>query len=147
MNARGFFLAASLALGGLAPVSAPAQQHETADHTILYSVLPTDQLHAEVARRYGIERSDRRGLLSVIVRRNDAAAGDPAVAARITGTVQSLLGEPGALRFDEVRGEDTVDYLATFPLRRPDTLRFALEVTPEGGKTETVRFQREFPAD
>ncbi|HUD43881.1 MAG TPA: DUF4426 domain-containing protein [Dokdonella sp.] len=126
---------------------ASAQQHETAGHTILYSVLATDQLNAEVARRYGIERSDRRGLLTVIVRRKDAAAGDPAVAARIAGTVQSLLGEPQTLRFQEVRGEDAVDYLATFALRRPDTLRFTLDVTPEGGKAETIRFQREFPAD
>lgn len=145
MNARRLLLAASFALVAAAPVA--AQQHETADHTILYSLLPTDRLNAEVARRYGIERSDRRGLLTIIVRRKDAAAGDPAVAARLTGTVQSLLGEPRTLRFEEVRGEDTVDYLATFPLRRPDTLRFALEVTPEGGKAETVRFQREFPAD
>jgi len=145
MNARRLLLAASFALVAAAPVA--AQQHETADHTILYSLLPTDRLNAEVARRYGIQRNDRQGLLTVIVRRKDAAAGDPAVAARLTGTVQSLLGEPRTLRFEEVRGEDTVDYLATFPLRRPDTLRFALEVTPEGGKAETVRFQREFPAD
>lgn len=145
MNAGRLLLAASFALVAAAPVA--AQQHETADHTILYSLLPTDRLNAEVARRYGIQRNDRQGLLTVIVRRKDAAAGDPAVAARLTGTVQSLLGEPRTLRFEEVRGEDTVDYLATFPLRRPDTLRFALEVTPEGGKAETVRFQREFPAD
>lgn len=145
MNARRLLLAASFALVAAAP--APAQQHETAGHTILYSVLPTDQLHTEVARRYGIERSDRRGLLTIIVRRKDAAAGDPAVAARITGSVQNLLGEPQTLRFEEVRGADTIDYLTTFPLRRPDTLRFSLDVTPEDGKAEAVRFQREFPAD
>lgn len=147
MNARRMILAAGCALAALATWPVAAQQHETADHTILYSLLPTDRLNAEVARRYGIQRNDRQGLLTVIVRRKDAAAGDPAVAARLTGTVQSLLGEPRTLRFEEVRGEDTVDYLATFPLRRPDTLRFALEVTPEGGTAETVRFQREFPAD
>jgi hypothetical protein len=147
MSARRPILLAGFALAALAALPTSAQQHEAADHSILYSVLPTDQLNAEVARRYGIERSDRRGLLTVIVRRKDAAAGDPAVAARITGTVQNLLGEPQTLRFEEVRGEDTVDYLATFPLRRPDTLRFALDVTPEGGKAETVQFQREFPAD
>ncbi len=147
MSARRPILLAGFALAALAVLPTSAQQHETADHSILYSVLPTDQLNAEVARRYGIERSDRRGLLTVIVRRKDTAAGDPAVAARITGTVQNLLGEPQTLRFEEVRGEDTVDYLATFPLRRPDTLRFALDVTPAGGKAETVQFQREFPAD
>ncbi|PZQ16499.1 MAG: hypothetical protein DI564_07670 [Rhodanobacter denitrificans] len=147
MTALRLLLAASFALGGLAAMPAPAQQHETADHTILYSVLSADQLHPEVARRYGIERSDRQGLLTVIVRRKDAAAGDPAVTARIAGTVQNLLGEPRPLRLNEVRGEDTIDYLATFPLRRPDTLRFSLDVTPENGKAETVRFQREFPAD
>jgi hypothetical protein len=147
MNVRRRAFAALLALGALSATPALAQQHEAAGHTILYSVLPTDQLHPEVARRYGIERSDRMGLLTVIVRRKDAAAGDPAVAARLGGTVQNLLGEPRTLRFEEVRGEDTIDYLATFPLRRPDTLRFALDVMPEDGKAEAVRFQREFPAD
>lgn len=135
------------AWSGLFAATAGAQQHETSDHTILYSVLPTDQLNAEVARRYGIDRSERQGLLTVIVRRKDAAAGDPAVTARITGTVQNLLGEPRPLRFEELRSQDATDYLATFPLRRPDTLRFTLDVTPEGGKAETVRLQREFPAD
>lgn len=145
MNARRLLLAASFALVAAAPAS--AQQHETADHTILYSLLPTDRLNAEVARRYGIERSELQGLLTIIVRRKDAAAGDPAVTARVAGTVQSLLGEPQTLRFREVHGEGTFDYLATFKLRRPDTLRFMLDVTPESGRAEVVRFQREFPAD
>lgn len=147
MNARRLLLAASFALAALAALPTSAQQHEAADHTILYSVLPTDRVNAEVARRYGIERSERQGLLTIIVRRKDAAAGDPAVTARVAGTVQSLLGEPQTLRFREVHGEGTVDYLATFKLRRPDTLRFMLDVTPEGGRAEAVRFQREFPAD
>lgn len=131
----------------LLPAAATAQQHEAGGYTILYSVLPADRLHPEVARRYGVERSERRALLTVIVRRTQGDGSDPAVPARIEGTAQSLLGEPLPLRFREVRGEDAIDYLAEIPLRRPDTWRFTLQVRPEGGSTETVRFQREFPAD
>ena len=44
----------------------------------------------------------------------------------------------------ELRSGDLLDYAGTTAVDLPDTLRFEVVVTREGGATSTVQFNREF---
>jgi hypothetical protein len=122
-----------------------AQSSQTVDgHTVYFSAVPTLDLAPEVASGYAITRSVNRALLNIAIRRK-ADDGDIAVKAVISGTVQNDAGQAQALALREIREGDAIYYLGEPRMRPGDTLRFDLQVTPEGmSRPISVRFSRSF---
>jgi hypothetical protein len=100
------------------------------DIIVRYSAISTDQLFADIARRYGIERSTHNGLVNIAVEQK-SGAGEPAlIAASVSGSVADLTGHGKPIRFHETRDEGAIDYLGEFPIDASGTYVFTIYVTP-----------------
>jgi len=107
------------------------------------STTPTWQLEEQVARGYGIPRSDDGVLLLVTVREGPPGA-DTALESDISGWATDLQGGRRALAFRELRMPGFVDQVAVLDVQAPDTLHFRLTVTPRGHGPKQLDFVREF---
>jgi Domain of unknown function (DUF4426) len=113
------------------------------DITVRANVIRTSQLNEAMARQYGIERSERRVMLLVAVRKGPEGQ-DTAVPATIVAKVSRLTGggEPIAMR--EQRVGELLDYVGTLEIAPPETLRFDLDIVREGGARSSMQFTRDF---
>lgn len=124
-------LAATAIVLLLASSPSRGEQSQTfGDVVVHYGALTGDQLPAEAARAYGFERSAGRGLLTVAVQKNDAAASS--LAATIVASATTLSGHRIEIPMRELREGDSISYLGQFVVEGRDTLRFSLMVTPSG---------------
>ncbi len=113
-----------------------------------YSAFTTDTLQPEVAKAYQIERSDKRGMVNVsVLRKLMGTTGQP-VRAAVTVTATDLHGQAQRIPVRELNDGGAIYYIGEFPVSNGDTLRFRIEVTPEG-QTEGVsaQFDQEFYTD
>ena len=137
--------------GGKAPDHAAntrsqAQQEasvRSGDIVVRANAMPTAMLGEAVAKRYGIERDDRRVMLLVGVRRGPDSR-ETALPARITATATNLLGKQQAVAVREVRSGEFIDYVGVADVIAPDTLRFDIEIAPEGAPRMELHFNRDF---
>lgn len=118
------------------------------DIVVRYSAISTDQLTAEIARRYGIERGAHNGLVNIAIERKAADGGSAMIAATVTGSVADLTGHRHPIRFRETQDEGAIDYLGEFALDGSGTYVFTIEVTAPGrAQPYTVTFNREYVLD
>ena len=151
-------LAALSGCGGNAPpaapssASAPASQEAVSrigDVTIRASAIPTATLSEQVARQYGIARSDATVMLLIGVRRGEGAQ-ETALPAQIVATATDLRGRTHPIQMRELRsgdpssGQALLDYVGTVDVAAPDTLRFDVRIVREGGATSQMQFSRDF---
>jgi Domain of unknown function (DUF4426) len=101
------------------------------DYVVHVSAIPTNQLLADVARQYGVERSARRGLLNVSVERKSAQT-THTVSADIVAEMRDLSGHRQAVPVRETSENGDIDYLGEFPLTGSGTYLFTLRITPPG---------------
>jgi Domain of unknown function (DUF4426) len=124
-----------------------AQAQEFGDYIVHYNAIATSQLQAAIAKQYGIERSEHRGLLNIAVEnKRDGAA--RMVNADVRAEVSDLTGhkQPIALRETEENGD--VDYLGDFPLSGSGAYIFTVKVTPPGHTQPfVVRFNQDYVVD
>lgn len=145
-------LALLLAGCGAAPPPAPAasgtdaQQEAVArvgDVTMRASVVQTSTLDPAIARRYGIERSDRLAMLLVSLRRGPDGA-DSSLPARVEAKASDLRGRAMMIDMRELRSGELLDYVGTVEIDPPDTIRFDVRISREDGATSSMQFSREF---
>jgi hypothetical protein len=112
------------------------------DIVVRANAIPTTMLGETVAKQYGIVRDDGSVMLLVGVRRVDSR--ETAVPARITASATNLLGKQQAVVLREVRSGEFIDYVGVVDMIAPDTLRFDIEVAPEGATRMELHFNRDF---
>lgn len=127
---------------------AAANSADIGDYVVHFSAQTTDQLTPEVARAYGIVRSNSRAMLNVsIVRKSD----NQSVAGTVNVDTVNLTGQlkKVTMRKIEEPGETVaVYYIGETPVANRETLIFDIAVMPEGLSTSfEVRFKREFYTD
>lgn len=146
MRSTASFLLATLLLAAY-PLRAQEQSHslQSGDLTVHYNAVPTTALSAEVAREYGITRSSGRALLNVAVRRDAGNDVYRAIAASVQAAATNLNGQRQDLDVREVREGDAIYYLAEARFQDSETLRFDLQVLPEGAaEALQARFEQQF---
>ena len=113
-----------------------------------FNALATAMLPAEVARAYGIVRSDSRALLNVsVVRKQQGTIGEP-VAASVTVNASNLTGQLKTLSLRQIEEGDAIYYIGEVPVANRETLIFDIKVTPEGENDPvSVRFRQQFYTD
>ena len=130
-------------LAVLTSPSAIAQQsQEFDDYTIHYNALSSSLITPEVAKAYGIRRSDSRALINISVLKNelDAAKAD------VTATGRNLTGQTRNVDMREINeGDGAIYYIGELSVRNMETFDFTILVTPEGNdKPYTVQFRQQF---
>ena len=98
-------------------------------HTIYYTVFNSTFLTPEIAKSYGIKRSEYESLINVMVMENGKNGG---VQVALSGTVTNLMQQQKQLQFMEIDEQDTVYYLAPIRVSGEETVHFNIVATPTG---------------
>jgi hypothetical protein len=127
------------ALTSLPAVAQQAMQFD--DYTIHYNALSSSLITPEVAKAYGIHRSDSRALINISVLKKSGAA-----TADVTATGRNLTGQTRKVEMREVNeGDGAIYYIGELSVRNMETFDFTVLVTPEGNdKPYTVKFRQQF---
>ena len=128
----------------VAATPAQAEQYvQSGGYTVHYIAIQTSDLTPAVAKAYGLTRSSGRAL--VMINAQEGALTGAAVAADVTGTARNLTGVAKSLEFRQVEDGDALYALATVAVANLETLKFDLQVRPEGSSTSIpVQFSRKF---
>ena len=133
---------------------APAQPleatfQEFGEFEVHYNALRTDTLTADVARAYGIRRSENRVMLNVTVLRKEADhAPRKPVDANVVVDAYNLNGQLKGLEMRRVSEGDAIYYIGELTISGSEILVFEIAVTPQGASAPLrVKFKREFVAN
>jgi len=111
--------------------------------TIRANVIPTRNLGADMAARYGIPRGDELVMLLVGVR-GTGEAGQASLPARVTAHATDLRGNREQIALRELEAGGLVDHVGTFHVSPSETLSFVVEVQRDGAPPATLRFSHDF---
>lgn len=118
------------------------------DYTIHYSAFTTDVLSPEMAKSYRITRSKNRALLNISVLKKVMGTTAKPVKARIEATATNLNQQLRELDIREVAEPGAIYYLAEARVNHGETLKYTLNVIPEGEATPySFSFQQQFVTD
>lgn len=121
---------------------AAASDADIGDHVVHFSAQSTNHLPPEVARQYGIVRSNSRAMLNVSVIKKDTGA---AAAADVQVRAVNLAGQLKNVTMRKIEIQDAIYYIGETHIANRETLVFTITVTPEGtSNSSEVRFTREF---
>ncbi len=116
----------------LAPACWADQYQQFGDYQVHYIVFNTTELHPDIARSYGVERSGRRAFINVSLLKTAAGKLPTGVQAKVSGTATNLIQQQRELDFREISETGAVYYVATLAITNEEIYRFALQVTPVG---------------
>ena len=121
---------------------AAASDVDIGGHVVHFSAQSTDQLPPEVARAYGIVRSQNRAMLNVSILKEGTTT---AVTADVSVRTVNLAGQLKNVTMRKIQEGDAIYYIGETGIANRETLIFNISITPEG-KTDPsdVSFTREF---
>ena len=134
-------------LAALTSLPAVAQRAmEFGDYTVHYNAMSSSMLTPEVAKAYGIRRSDSRALVNISVLKKTDTQMPQAVKATVTATGRNLTGQTRTVEIREIEeGDGAIYYLGELSVRNMETFDFTVLVTPEGNdRPYTVKFRQQF---
>ncbi len=119
---------------------------EFKNYVVHYTLFNSAFILPEVAKAYGITRSEQETLLNLTVTKKDEFGGLPA---SVSGSHKNLMQQQKNLRFTEISEKDAVYYLAPIRVSSEELLHFELNISPKGSnETLTVKFsQKVYPSN
>jgi hypothetical protein len=119
------------------------------NYEVHYNALRTDELSADIARIYGIQRSANRVMLNVTVLRKEAEhAPRKPVEAAVTADAYNLNGQLKDLQLRRVSEGEAIYYIGDVSIAGSEILVFDISVVPTGESAPfNVKLKREFVAD
>ena len=134
-------------LAALTSLPAIAQQaQEFGDYIIHYNALSSSLITPEVAKAYGIKRSDSRALINIAVLKNAGDQMASAVKAKVTTSGRNLTGQTRTVDMREIDdGDGAIYYIGELSVRNMETFDFTVMVLVEGqNKPFKVKFRQQF---
>ena len=128
-------------------IPAIAQQaQEFGDYSVHYNALKSSLITPEVAKVYGIRRSDSRALINISVLKNTEDHSSAAVKALVTASGRNLTGQTRKIDMREINeGDGAIYYIGELSVRNMETFDFTVIITPEGqNKPFNVQFRQQF---
>lgn len=122
----------ALFLGAIPFVAGAEQAKIFGDYTIHYSAFTTDILTPEVAKAYRIQRSKNRALLNISVLKKVMGTTGQPVKAAVQASATNLSAQLRELEVRELNEHGAIYYIAETPVNNEETLKYILNVTPEG---------------
>jgi predicted small lipoprotein YifL len=124
--------------------SEPSYQ-QFGDFEVHYNALRTDELSAEVARAYGIERSANRVMLNVSLLGKNPDGSTRPVDGRVSATAYNLNGQLKSLEMRRITEGSSVYFIGEVGISGAEILVFDITAAPldQGGEYK-VQFKREF---
>ena len=134
-------------LAAMTSMSAIAQQaQEFGDYIVHYNALSSSLITAEVAKAYGIRRSDSRALINISVLKNAEDKTATAVKAKVTASGRNLTGQTRNVDMREIDdGDGAIYYIGELSVRNMETFDFTVVVLVEGqNRPFNVKFRQQF---
>jgi len=134
-------------LAALTSLPAIAQQaQEFDDYIVHYNALSSSLITPEVAKAYGIRRSDSRALINISVLKNAEGKTATAVKAKVTASGRNLTGQTRNVDMREIDdGDGAIYYIGELSVRNMETFDFTVMVLVEGqNKPFNVKFRQQF---
>jgi hypothetical protein len=130
----------------MAPPSEPSFQ-EFGDFQVHFNAVRTDELTADVARAYGIERSANRVLLNVSMLRKGADGRTTPVDGTVTARAYNLNGQLKDLEIRRITEGSSVYFIGEVGISSTEILVFEISASPRDQPGQySVQFKREFVA-
>ncbi len=132
------------AISSMPAIAQQAQVFE--DYIVHYNALSSSLITPEVAKAYGIRRSDSRALINISVLKNSEDQPATAVKATVTSSARNLTGQTRIVEMREINdGDGAVYYIGELSVRNMEMFDFTVLVTPEGqNKPFNVQFRQQF---
>ena len=139
---------AASATGEVAVLPGTETFKDFGDYTVHFNALVTEQLSPEIAREYGIVRSESRIMLNVsILRKQQSGMGMP-VSGAVSASAINLNGQLRGMAMREIREGEAIYYIGELAITDAETLIFTVDVTPSNEASRfTVRFKKQFFVD
>ena len=134
-------------LAALTSLPAIAQQaQEFGDYIVHYNALSSSLITPEVAKAYGIRRSDSRALMNISVLKNVEGQTAKAVKAKVTASGRNLTGQTRNVEMREIDdGDGAIYYIGELSVRNMETFDFTVVVLVEGqSEPFNVKFRQQF---
>jgi len=134
-------------LAALTSLPAIAQQaQEFGDYIVHYNALRSSLITPEVAKAYGIRRSDSRALINISVLKKTESQLPIAVKAEVTASGRNLTGQTRNVEMREIdEGDGAIYYIGELSVRNMETFDFTVVVLPAGqSKPFNVKFRQQF---
>jgi len=134
-------------LAALTSLPAFAQQaQEFGDYIVHYNALSSSLITPEVAKAYGIRRSDSRALINISVLKNAEGKTVTAVKAKVTASGRNLTGQTRNVDMREINeGDGAIYYIGELSVRNMETFDFTVMVSVEGqSEPFNVKFRQQF---
>ena len=127
--------------------SEPTSQ-DFGDFEVHYNAVRTDELSANVARAYDIERSGNRVLLNVALLAKAVDGKTRPVDGTVQASAYNLNGQLKDLKMRRIQEGSSIYFIGEVGISGTEILVFDIDATPrEGGGSYSVQFKREFVAD
>lgn len=118
------------------------------DYVVHFNALATDQLTPDIAREYGIVRSQNRAMLTVSIIKKEAQGIGTAVPGSVSASAINLTGQLKSIPLREIQESTAIYYIGEIAIANGETLIFTVDVTPINEPSRfTVRFQKQFYVD
>lgn len=112
---------------------------------INYNVITTDTLSPQMAKAYGITRSNHRGLLTVAVTKTNELGLPKPVAASVKASTVNMIEQHRDIKVRSIQEGGAIYYIGEFAFATPDFLRFTLKIAEkEGSKPFMIEFQKNY---
>jgi len=134
-------------IAALTSLPAIAQQaQEFGDYIVHYNALSSSLITPEVAKAYGIRRSDSRALMNISVLKNAEGQTAKAVKAKVTASGRNLTGQTRNVEMREIDdGDGAIYYIGELSVRNMETFDFTVMVSVEGqSEPFNVKFRQQF---
>ncbi|MEN8129589.1 MAG: DUF4426 domain-containing protein [Pseudomonadota bacterium] len=129
----------------LATSDAMADQFkDIGDAVVHYNAVTTDFFDPHIAKLYGIKRSKNRALLTITVLKKRMGLASQPIKANIQATAVNLSNQITDLKMREIADGGAIYYIAEFPVANKETFDFTVNVKPEVGRENTVKFRKQF---
>ena len=122
------------------------QAMEFDDYTVHYNAFSSSLLTPDVAKAYGIRRSDSRALINISVLKNNEEQTSEAVRADVTASGRNLTGQTRMVEMREITETDkAIYYIGELSVRNMESFEFTVNITPEGkSRPYELKFRQQF---
>jgi len=119
---------------------------EFGDYVVHVNAITSDTLTPEIAKNYGITRSETSGLINLVVLKKSIEAGmDMPVSSQVSLSAANLTGQVKSVELQEIQEGASIYHIGVVAVENRETVNFDFDIRPEGtDRALQVRFSHEF---
>ena len=132
---------------GKTPTAAPSEPtfRDFGNFEVHYNAIRSDELSAEVARAYGIERSANRVMLNVSLLQKNPDGRTVPIDGTVTAVAYNLNGQLKDLKLRRITEGSSIYFIGEVGISGDEILVFDISAAPLGQSAKyAVQFKREF---